>query len=261
MADTAIPFKPSPLSLLYKIGAGLIGGLIGSGALLLIFSVTASILRPALEKENDGAVAPIFLLVFMAMIFVASLAANLTGNLLMGMTERSKYTRLATTIFQTFLLNLAIFIVTAPIYLLVNTWGFASVATVAALQVILSVMASAAVLEVISNPKYALLGVYTAVFGLIFGLLILAFLAQITENQFVTMFAALPIFWFSIGFFNSLLNLLYFQLYKFYGVDFLSSEENFGGDEEEKQGPEMISAEEIYEATTKDEKGGDFLKK
>lgn len=260
-AESNIPFQPSPLSLIYKVFAGLIGGLIGSGSLLLVFTIASSILKPVLNKEVSGEIAPVFILVFMVMIFVASLAANLISNFLMGLSEREKYTRLDTTIFQTFLLNLVIFIFTAPIYLIVSHVEIASIAAIAGLQVVLSVMASSTVLEIVSNPKYSLIGVYTSSFGMIIGLLLITVFFQISGNQFVLMFAVLPVLWASIGFFNSMLNLVYFQLYKLYGVDFLSAQQSFGVDEEATQGQNMITEQEIYEATTKDEEGSEFLKK
>ncbi|MBU2523579.1 hypothetical protein KKG71_00075 [Patescibacteria group bacterium] len=279
--DNSTPYQTSPLTIVYKILAGFLGGTIGSGALLLVFSGASSLLQPVLNQESDT-VAPIILMVFMVMVFAASISANIVSNVLMGLSEREKYSRLATTIFQTFLLNLVIFIFTAPIYLLITNIDLQMIAVIAGLQVILSVIASSIILELISNSKYGLIGLYAAVLGTIVALVINILVYRITGSEFVTMFTALPILWAAIGLFNAVLNILYFQLYKFYGVDFLSSKESFGGDssqggedDEETEGQEEssetgggnkgedepISEQEIYEATTKDEKGGEFLRK
>lgn len=256
-----LPFRTSPLTIIYKTAAGVVGGLIGSGLILLIFTIASSVISPVLKNEIEGEIAPVFVIVFLIMIFLGTLAASLVSVFLMGLSEKTKYNRLATTMFQVFLLNLVVFLFTAPIYVIVSNFDLSNMALIAAMQVLLSSMASSTILEMVSNSRYGLIGVYTSVLGTLIALIVISVLYNILQNQFVVMFGTLPVLWSAIGFANSFLNISYFQLYKLYGIDFLSSQQSFGSDLAEEQGPEEISEEEIYEATTKDEAGSDFLKK
>lgn len=262
MNDSAqeIPYNPSPLALLYKLFGGFLGGAIGTGTLLIIFTLTSNIIKPVLEQDGAGEVIPMFTIIFVAMIFLSSLVANIVSNLLMGLAERDKYTRLSTTVFQTFLINLVIFIFTVPLYLILQNLDLGMISAIASLQLLLSIIASSIILEIISNPRYGLIGVYAAVFGTMVGIVLNMVIYQITGNASLIMFTALPTIWAAIGLVNGGSNLLYFQLYTLYGVDFLSSKQSFGADEEIAQN-QPITDEEIYEATTEDHTGTDFLQK
>lgn len=260
--DVFGPRKMTFLTLVLKTFAGLAGGIAGTLVLLLIFLGTSSILQPivgaaTLSEASGGEVSPLFMVVLMAMVFSTSLVSSMLSTLLLSYTERDRYTRIATTMSQVFIINIVIFAFVLPIYLTTSTARIELTVFSAILQVILSSASSALILELIHDQKYALLSVYTTMLGIMMAMGVNFFLYYTSGNATLMMFAALPVIWSSIGFFQGSLTIFYNWLYETWGNDFLASTATFGMD----YGVPDTSEEEEEAAMQKpDVEGGDFLK-
>lgn len=261
-AEIAIgPRRLSFFTLVLKTIAGLAGGVAGTLVLLVIFLSSSSILQPVLgdtivSEAATGEPSPLFMVVLMAMVFATSLVSSLLGTLLLAYTERDRYTKIATTLSQVFIINIVIFAFVLPIYLTTSTTRLELTAFAAILQVVMSAAASALILELIHDHRYSLLSVYTTVLGIMVAAGINFFLYYTIGNATIVLFAALPIIWSLIGFSQSVLTMIYFWIYQTWGSDFLASSSSFGMD----YGVPDQSEEEEEEAQRPDVEGGNFLK-
>jgi hypothetical protein len=254
------PRQLSLFTLFAKTFLGLCGGAFGSLILLIIFLAAASILQPVLSPADatTDQVNPIFIVILMAMIFLTSLLSSMLAPWLLSYTEKLRYPRMVTAVYQIFILNLIIFAFTAPIYLSTSTSSLEFTAYAAGLQILMVCLSSALIMEILNDDKYPLLGVYTSVIGVLVATAVNLFLFQLFQNATVLLFAALPITWASIGFFQATLAMIYYWYYINWGNDFLASATSYGNEyaevsEEEQQ-------EEIEKALPEDSDGQDFFK-
>lgn len=260
MNEQVGPIAPSGTGSLLKVFGSLIGGIIGTGVLMLIASATSSFFQPVLDQSSGDEIAPIVVFIFMGMLFLSTLSANVCSVVLMALSERDKYKRLSRTIFQTFLVNLVIFIGLAPLYLLMSTKDLSVFAGLASIQIIMSIIASSMILEIISNEQYGIVGVYAAVFGTIIGIGLNFMIYTATNDTSLLMFTVFPLLWMSIAVANVVSNLFYYQIYKVAGVDFLNTNEGKEEDlQEENEEEAPATEEEVLEAKS-DDTGSDFLK-
>ncbi len=257
-------YGPRPLSLFTlfaKTFLGFAGGIIGSLVLLLIFLVASSILQPVLNPASTSTetINPIFIVILMAMIFATTLITSIITPWLLSYTEKLRYPRLNTAIYQIFIINLIIFAFTAPIYLTTSTTSIEFTAYAAGLQVILVSTASALILEILNDQKYPLLGVYTSIIGILIATAVNLFIFKLFKSPTVLLFASLPIIWGSIGFFQASLAMVYHWYYINWGNDFLASNASFGIDYAGTQ-REVYQEELEQQQETEDKIGSDFFK-
>jgi MFS family permease len=258
------PRKMSFFTLVLKTFAGLGGGLAGSLILLLIFLLSSSILQPILgataESETAaGEVSSLFMVILLAMVFSTSIISSMVGTLFLCYTERDRYNRIATTMSQVFIINLVIFAFVLPIYLTTSTASLELTAFAAALQIILSATASAMILELIHDRRYALISVYSTILAMLVGSGINFFLFYTMKNATMLLFVAVPIIWTLIGFSQAVVQMLYYWIFQTWGSDFLASNASFGTD----YGiPDESEEEEEAEraAAHPDVEGANFLK-
>jgi len=256
------PRKLNFLTLVLKTLAGLAGGIAGTGIMVLIFLGTSSILQPILgplagADAATGESSPLFIVVLMGMVFATSIVSSMVSTLLIAYTERDRYNKIATAMSQVFIINMVIFAFVLPIYLTTSVSRLELTAFAAFIQVILSTTASALILELIHDHRYALLAVYTTILAILVATGVNYFLYYITGTATIMFFAALPIYWATIGFSQSSLTMIYYWIYETWGSDFLASSTTFGAD----YGVPDTSEEEEEEAMQKpDSEGGDFFK-
>jgi hypothetical protein len=256
--DVYGPRQVSLFTLFAKTFLGLCGGVFGSLILLLIFLAASSILQPVLSpaEATGEQINPIFIVLLMAMIFATTLISSMFTPWLLSITERQRYPRIITAVYQIFIINLIIFAFTAPLYLSTTVSSLEFAAFAAGLQIVLVSMASALIMEILNDERYPLLAVYTTVIGVLIATSINLFLFQMMKSATVLMFAALPITWASIGFFQAALAMIYYWYYINWGNDFLASANNYGveyaGVQEE--------VEEAEQELPEDKTGSDFFK-
>ena len=264
MTDAKTDFGPRKvpvLTLVFRVLAGLGGGVMGTAVLLIAVFLGASILSPLATPEGEEAVMnPLIIFVFMAVVFLSSCLSNVISTLLIGLTDRTKYKMLFSYIYQVFIINLVILVFSAPVYIIVSGLSVEMMASVAAIQILVSVMASFLILEILSEAKYALLGVYSATLGLVMASAVNFALYQIfQQNAAILLFAALPVIWMTLGLFNGLTGMGYRFVYDSYGVDFLSKYVKYGQDTEPEEKEEVTEKDVL--SMKKDDKGADFLQK
>ncbi len=246
---------------LLKLLAGLAGGIGGSLILLLIFMIASSALEPishygdASGSGEGVGVSPIFTFILLMMIFLASTVGNILSIWLTALSEREKYTRLSSAIYQTFILSIIIFVLMAPVYFITAANDISVIAYAIALHIIVSAQVSALILEIVSNYKYSLVGLYGITFAVLISAGVMFGLAGIVASPQILLFAALPIVWGSIAFVQSIFTMLYGWMARTYDKDFLCTETVYGSD----YGKE-IESEEPEAPKAKDEAGADFLR-
>lgn len=264
---TNIGPRPIPfLTVLLRTFGGLGGGIVGTGLILVIAFLGSGILSSAFGVEGDTTeVHPLFVFVFLAMMFVGSCAANVLGPLFVGLVDREKYTHLASSLYQIFIANIVILIIVAPVYMVVASLKPELIGAVGALQVVVSAFASAMIFEIVASYRYALLGVYATAFSVLISSGVYFFFYGVSSSgtPIILLFVALPVMWTSIALFAGLLEWIYAWFYKVYGVDFLSSVMKYGADVrwisvEEENAQEL---EQFKTVLGKKEGGADFLRR
>lgn len=237
-----------------KILAGGAGGIIGSLILLVIFLLSGTIATQG-EELNLEFISPIFIFLILIMIFLSSTVGNIISSLLLSFTEKEKYKRRSTAIYQIFIVNIIIFLLMTPIYFLAAAINIQIIAYAIAIHVIITAQVSALILEIISNNKYALVGVYGVSFSVIGSAAILFGMANIITSPQILLFFTLPIVWATVAAGLSFVTIIYGALARTYDKDFLATETEYGNDYGET---DMVSADE---GPVINEDGADFLRK
>ncbi|MCX6734368.1 MAG: hypothetical protein NTZ25_00480 [Candidatus Peregrinibacteria bacterium] len=244
---------------LLKILAGAAGGIGGSLILVIIFVLASSIMTPLTGGSQDGTpiqVSPIFTFILMMMIFLSTTVGNIISTWLMALTERGKYTRTSSAISQVFIISMIIFILMVPVYFITAATNVTITAYAVALHIIIAAQVSALILEIVSNYRYALVGVYGITFSILVSAGIMFGLAGIVSSPQILLFVALPIVWGSIAFVQSIFTMLYGWIARTYDKDFLSTQTVYGND----YGKEVEAEEEPEAPKAKDEEGANFLR-
>lgn len=250
------PLKTSFGEFVLKIFAGLFGGGAGSLIMVVIFLIASSILAPISSGLETGeAISPVFIFIVMIMIFLSSTLSNLVSTWLIALTERDRYQRLSSAIYQVFIINLIIFILTAPVYFITANVSLTFMAYAVALHVIVSAHVSALILEIVANYRYALVGVYGVTFGILVSAGILFALSSLIPKASILLFITLPIVWGSIALLQGLVSMVYGGIASAYDKDFLSTQTVYGNDYGEE-----VEEQKIEAPKAKDEAGADFLR-
>ena len=258
------PRSLSLFTLFVKTFAGLGGGLAGALVLVIIFLAASSFLQPLLggieqfDQAGSGTISPLFLFALIGMIFATSLISSMIGCLLIAYTERDRYIRISTSMGQIFIFNFIILLFMLPIFLATSIskeqqTGFF---IAAGMHIILSSMASILILEVLHDAKYPLLAVYKTVLGMLTAIGINTLLYIFAGNPTILAFAALPVIWASLGFFQAFIPMIYRWVWETWGVDYLATESSLGTD----YGVPDESEEEEEEQIKPDVEGTDFLR-
>lgn len=250
------PPSPRFLTLVLKTLAGLGGGISGMLILLVIFLGASTILQSAFTPgASETGKNPLFVFVFMAMVFLASMGANILGSLFFTFIEHERYSRRATALYQIFFINLVIFAIMAPIYIVLDSGSLLDmIGFLAAFQVLLSALASVLILEIIGNLRYSLVGVYSVIFSMLASTAVIMLIYELSQrNNVVVLFAALPIMWTSLGFVTVAVEMFYHWLWTLYGADFLMINTEYGKDYGEEEAEDA--------APPPDTEGAEFLKR
>ncbi|MBI5754794.1 hypothetical protein HZA41_01080 [Candidatus Peregrinibacteria bacterium] len=264
--ENITPYQPTAVSLMLRILSGFLGGIGGTIMMATIFLVSSSTLKPIFQPDGtEKTVGGLFIFIFMGMIFLGIMAANMMVTILSAISERGKYSRLNSALYQIFIVNVIIFILLAPMYVMVSGAGLMVAGYIAGFHAIISAIASVMILELIGNPSHALIGVYSVVLGLLglAGFIVLTFfaLAMTSNPAGVILFVGLPLLWTLLSTAGAFSDLLYKFIYSLYGVDFLRTDVSYGrdvvGGEEDELTQEEIEAQVAQEK--KDVKGRDFL--
>ena len=250
------PAKLSFPVLLLKTVAGVFGGALGSLVLLLIFVLASSILSPLTEGiETGDSVSPVFVFILLIMVFLASTGGDILSVLFLSLTERDKYQKTPTAIYHIFIISVIMFLLMVPVYFIAASITLKLAIFAVGLHIILAAMASAIILEIVSNHKYSLLGLYGIVFSIVVSSAILFAIYGAVNSETVVIFLALPIVWGMAAFIYSAFCMIYGWVVDIYDRDFLSIETEYGADYGKVKEDDRKVA-----LRAKDEAGADFLR-
>lgn len=101
-------------------------------------------------------------------------------------------------------------------------------------------------MEILSSSSYVLVGLYGNTFGILAALVINLILFQFNKdnNAAFFLFLTMPIIWGSLGFCQSIIEMLYRWFYDVYGLDFLNKEAQYEEEEKETSADESDEGEE-----------------
>lgn len=252
------PARVTFLGLITRTIAGMGGGIAGTLVLLIIYILSVSIISPAFgPAENGSEISPLFMFVLMGMIFASTLSANVFAPLFISFTDKERYKRVTTSMFQIFIINIVVFIIIIPVYLFSQGINLELISYAAGLHITFSVLASALVFEILSEYKYAILGVYSTIFAVLGGVALSIMLYHATGTATILLFIALPILWGGIGFVHGILLMLYNWVVSTWGVDYLATTQEYSKD----YGVPEEAIETYVEDEPEDTEGVEFLKK
>ncbi len=237
-----------------KFLAASAGGIIGAVLLVVIFLLASSLLSPLTASQPNEYISPVFVFILMVMVFLSSTIGNLVSTFLLSLTDRERYKRRASAMYQIFIVSIIIFLLMAPVYFITSSVDFSFTAYAIALHFILTAQVSALILEIVSNYRYSLVGLYGVTFSIILSAAVLFGLSSLVESPTILLFAAMPVVWGSIGLVHGIVTAVYGWIANIYDKDFLATNMDYGDD----YGKEIVEEEK---PKTKDEAGADFLKK
>lgn len=216
------------MHLIFKTLGGLGGGMVGTVLAVVMFLVASASLEPVLTRAafEPTEVPPFFIFILMFMIFLSTLGSNLVGSLLLGLSEKFRYTKIGAALSQIFFLNLIMFVVLIPVYLIVSKIELAFVSYVVGVHILISAQGSALVLEMVSNTKHAVVGIYATILASLFASGIAFILYTVSgSNASILLFTIFPVLWISIGLMEGILELVYGAIVSATGKDFLAVKE------------------------------------
>jgi hypothetical protein len=243
-----------------KIFAGIVGGVGGSLVLLAFFILASSVLTP-LTQGGDGleSASPSLVFILLIMVFLSSTASNIASTWLLAITERDKYKRLSSSIYQIFTVSIIIFLLMVPVYLITAANSLQMTGYAVALHIFVAAQASAIILEIVSNYRHSLVGFYGVTFGILISAAIMFGISVNVHSEsvlLILLFGILPIVWASIAFTQSIFTMVYGWIARTYDKDFLSTQTLYGDD----YGKDVESEEEQEDPKAQDEAGANFLR-
>lgn len=178
-------------SITHKISAGFIGGLTGSLGAFIIFLFTSGIVQPIFNTEIKGSEGNSgFLYILMSMVFVATFGANLGMIALMPKTKTdSRSVSNENQILENIALNIVIFLMMTPAYLMSSYLEFNALIFVMAIHIFLALQSTILLRDV------SIIGIYTGIFGLFTSTALFLLLAQFIQNPVTLFFASFPLIW------------------------------------------------------------------
>lgn len=237
-----------------RLGAGLAGGLAGTIILSVLFMLSSSALNNIFTGE-DMYTHPIFIVVLVAIMFLTCLASNIVGPLLISFTNREKYQRTTQTIYQILAFNIVTFLFAIPLYFILSGFGYSYLIALAALQIVLSAVASLIILETIAKNRYLILNIYSILIAVLIAVCVLLMVNKFSGSDSISLiFIVLPLLWSLLGLTQGVFTGLYRLFYDFYGVDWLNVQLTFGSED-------YLDEPEVEEEPTEELSGTDFLKK
>jgi len=218
--------KVEGITILYRLLAGMIGGAGGSLFVFVGILMGGSLLDQF--SQSAPSTSPFATFLILAVLFLSTLVSNTLGTMLIGFSDRNKYSFPFHGVPQVVVVNIVLFILSIPIYLVAKGLDPLLVAGVAVLHFFFASLTSALIYEVIcADRSRILLNIYSVVISVFCALLFLIFLYFVYSgsNQLILFFSMPIIVWLSIGFVGALIEYFYHQLFRISGVDFLNVDE------------------------------------
>lgn len=196
-------FSSSVVLLFMKMFAGIAGGLLGTSAALLVMLIilySSSSVGASLQSTEFSGTTLVIL------IFVAAFIANMTSLYFLTLVDKEKYRYKSYILKGAFFLNIFLFIVALPFYIVVPQGDF--LLTIAGIHLFLSASNSALFAEIFAGVKYAVSGVIGISIAQMILLLTYIGIGAPSSNTIVTILF-LPFIWMLIPFFLFITESLY----------------------------------------------------
>lgn len=213
-----------------RLLSGITGGVVG----MLIAFVVYFIMSTFIPAGDEVSSLSFFAIIVMA--FVATLSANTVTAVMVTFMDHEKYSRRKTIITQVFLFNLILFFLTIPLYLIAIPLEITI--GVAALHFLLSAYVSSVIMEVLAGYEYSLVGIYSSSLGIFVSIGIALLLINSNVSPLILTLGAMPAVWFILELVGGLVELIYDNFLKIYGVDALNVQTDLGGDSIVEKEPE-----------------------
>ncbi|MDH5596720.1 MAG: hypothetical protein OEY44_01340 [Candidatus Peregrinibacteria bacterium] len=210
----------------------LLSGITGGVAGMLIAFLVYFLMSTFIPAGDEATSLSFFAIIVMA--FVATLSANTITAVMVTFMDSEKYSRRKTIITQVFVFNILLFFLTILPYLIAIPLQITI--GVAALHFLLSAFVSALIMEVLAGYEYSLVGIYSASFGIFVSIAIALLMLNSDIDDLVLILGAMPGVWLILELVGGLVELIYDNFLRFYGVDALNVQTDLGGDTlEEKE--------------------------
>jgi hypothetical protein len=204
----------------------LLSGITGGVAGMLIAFVAYFIMSTFIPPGDEVSSLSFFAIIVMA--FAATLSANTLTAVMVTFMDSEKYSRRKTIITQVFVFNLILFFLTIPLYMLAIPLDI--VLGVAALHFLLSAFISGLIMEVLAGYEYSLVGIYSNALGIFVSIGIAMLLLNSNVSSLILTLGAMPAVWFILEFVGGMVELIYDNFLKLYGLDALNVQTDLGGD-------------------------------
>lgn len=248
------------LRFLASITGGLFGTLVFLGSFIIFSKVFGSVLGA--DSAFSGAINPIFLVVFIIMLFLGMGIGNLASVMLVCFAHKDRYSMRSTILHQVFIYNVVLAVVALPFYVFSLFLNLGELSVVAVFHLLVSSYGSHVLLESIAVPQYTPIAVYSSGIGLLGGIILNVLFYVMFSTVNVLFFVGMPFIWGSLTLAQILLEELYRFFYKTYGMDFMRLDIKFGDDMfgTKKTEDEMLAQEVETELNAPvDKVGSDFL--
>lgn len=227
-----------------RLLSGIAGGVVG-----MLIAFVAYFIMSTFIPAGEG-VSSLSLFAIIVMAFVATLSANTLTAVMLTFMDHEKYSRRKTTITQVFLFNLVLFFMSIPFYLLAIPLGISS--GVVALHFLLSAFVSSLIMEILAGYEYSLVGVYASSLGIFVSIALAMLLLNAEISTLVLTLGAMPTVWFILEVVGGVVELIYDNFIRYYGVDALNIETDLGGDTMTEKEEEEQEEEEKEDQNEKD---------
>lgn len=205
-----------------RLLSGITGGVAGMLLAFVVYFITSTFIPAGDEVSSLSFFAVI------VMAFIATLSANTITAVMVTFMDSEKYSRRKTIITQVFVFNLVLFFLTIPLYLIAIPLDIS--VGVAALHFLLSAFVSGLIMEILAGYEYSLVGIYSNAFGIFVSIGIAMLMINSNVSPLVLTLGAMPAVWLILELVGGLVELIYDNFLKVYGVDALNTQTDLGGD-------------------------------
>jgi hypothetical protein len=220
------PRKIGNARLILKTIVGIIGGISGTMVILIVYMLASSLFSVQMDLTTGLTLLQLYIV--LVMVVMATLVGNLVSLTFFYLIDRDKYQKLTPLITQGFIFNLLIFIFSIPLYFFIRGTGTDTLVYIISVHFLLSAFITSVMMEILSSSTYVLVGLYGNTIGILAALVVNLILFQFNKDTSVSaffLFLTMPITWGSLGFCQSITEMLYRWFYDVYGFDFLNKEE------------------------------------
>lgn len=213
-----------PLNIfVFRISSAIAGSLIGT----LILSVTFFSLLSAFA-ENDSHTFSLYIV--LALVLIGTLAINVITPSIISFVDREKYPKPTTIMTHTFTINIILFVISIPLYIVIGSIEAPFLNYMAGFHFLVSAQIANIIMEIFSENRFILAGVYAVAIGSLvcFGLLSLLYLFG---NETFFIFVIGPVLWIGMELIRSLIEITYYGYYRLFGIEALDTDTSYESQE------------------------------